>query len=98
MVAETGQVQQAETRNDPLAFPRRHPDLFSTEEAVAYLHLDGPRGLETCREKFGLAGYQGPNKSLMYWREDLDACAKRIVGRDKVTAQPGKLRIAGTRG
>jgi hypothetical protein len=61
---------------------RRHPDLFTPEEAAAYLHLDSVRGLETLRRDYGLTGYEGVNKSYLYHREDLDSVAMRIVGRD----------------
>lgn len=80
---------------------RKHPDLFTPEEAAAYLHLDSVRGLETLRLRYGLVGYSGVNKSLMYFRADLDACALRIVDRDGngVRARGnGSLRIAGARG
>ncbi len=61
----------------------RHRDLFTPEEAAAYLHLDSVRGLETCRKDFGLVGFPGVNKSFLYHREDLDRCALRICGRDR---------------
>lgn len=62
---------------------RKHPDLFTPEEAAEYLHLDGTRSLETLREKFGLIGYPGVNKAYLYYRDDLDACAMKLVGRHK---------------
>lgn len=83
------------------AEPRKHPDLFTPEEAAAYMHLDSVRGLETLREKYDLIGYAGVNKALMYYREDLDACALRMVDRDKTGTRMrgnGALRIAGARG
>lgn len=79
---------------------RKHPDLFTAEEAAEYLHLESPRGLETLRQNFGLVGYNGVNRSLLYWREDLDKCALRVVGRDLTkgnTQANGRLRIAGSR-
>lgn len=79
---------------------RKHPDLFTPEEAATYLHLDSERGLETLREKFGLIAHAGINRSFIYWREDLDRVALRIVGRDRTHERVDKnrpLRIAGAR-
>jgi hypothetical protein len=75
---------------------RKHPDIFTPDEAADYLHLDSVRGLETCRRDFGLAGYAGINKSFIYHREDLDRCAMRMCGRDKAWAAQtgGGLKIA----
>lgn len=61
---------------------RKHPDLFTPEEAVAYLHLDpevGSRTLETLREKYGLVG-QPLGRGYMYHRANLDALVARIFG------------------
>lgn len=58
---------------------RMHPNLFSPEEAAAYLHLDSPATLDTFRGKGWLRGHPA-GKRLVYWREDLDDCALRIVG------------------
>lgn len=70
---------------------RRHPDLFTPAEAAAYLHLDSEKSLETLRKDYGLAGHAGVSKGFMYWREDLDNVALRIVGRD---GQQKKMRLA----
>lgn len=78
---------------------RTHPDLFTPDEAAAYLHLDSVRSLETLREHFGLIGFGGVNRGFLYWREDLDKCALRIVGRgDGYVTGGGKMRLAGARG
>jgi hypothetical protein len=83
-----------------MAEDRKHPDLFTAEEAAAYLRLDCIETLARLRKDFGLVGFTGINKSMVYWREDLDKCALRIVGRDLAhrheTGQ-GTLKIAGVR-
>lgn len=74
---------------------RHHPDLFNASQAVAYLHLESEASLRTLREDFGLVGYQGVGKGFMYWREDLDNVALRIVGRAPLSSkQAPKLRMA----
>lgn len=92
-----------ETREKPLPLmaARQHPDLFTPEEAASYLHLDSVRGLETCRDDFGLIGHKGVNKAYLYHREDLDLCALRMCGKDQEWRRPGRetrLKIAGGRG
>lgn len=80
------------------AAPRRHPDIFTPDEAAAYLHLDSVRGLETLRREFGLVGHQGVNKAYIYHRDDLDRCALRMCGKDRAFAtQGGALKISGSR-
>lgn len=73
---------------------RRHPDIFTPGEAAEYLRMESERSLETAADKFGLVGFR-VGKGLMYWREDLDQCAKRMFGRDgewaRVGNQPLKL-------
>jgi hypothetical protein len=72
---------------------RKHPDIFTPEEAVAYLHLDpegGLRTLETLREKHGLVGQQ-VGKGYMYHRRQLDAVVDRLFG---VTQFPGRRGAA----
>lgn len=83
----------------PETIRRTHPDLFTSDEAAAYLHLESDAGLETCRRDFGLIGHRCVNKSFMYWREDLDKCALRMVGRDPawIKNEQPQLRIAGGR-
>jgi hypothetical protein len=61
---------------------RKHPDLFTPEEAAEYLHLDpetGKRTLETLREKHGLVGQQ-MGKGFMYHRRNLDEVVNRVFG------------------
>jgi hypothetical protein len=76
----------------------RHPDLFDEAEAVDYLHLPadtGPRTLETLRDKGLLVGHR-VGKHLVYWRDDLNACALRIVGRGENRTETGpRLKMAG---
>ena len=62
----------------------RHPDLFDPAEAMAYLHLPpaSERTLKNYRDKGWLIGTpSGPDGSLMYYRDDLNACALRMAGR-----------------
>jgi len=59
---------------------RRHPDLFSEEEAATYLCLEGPRSLEWVREHFGLVNFVFGRRPV-YHREDLDVAARRMTGR-----------------
>jgi hypothetical protein len=74
---------------------RQHPDLFTPDEAAAYLHLESVRGLDTLRSDFGLVGYTGVGKSFLYWREDLDNVALRIVGRKPSSGSQQKpMRMA----
>lgn len=77
----------------------KHPDLFTPAEAAEYLHLDSERGLETCRRDFGLVAHAGVNKSFLYHREDLDACALRMCGKDRSwnAQRRGGLKLAGGR-
>jgi hypothetical protein len=61
---------------------RKHPDVFTPEEAATYLHLDpdtGLRTLETLREKHELVGFQ-VGKGFMYHRRNLDALVERLFG------------------
>jgi hypothetical protein len=78
---------------DQPAPPRRHPDVFTAEEAVAYLHLEGEGSLDWLvgksflrREKVG--------RVYLYHREDLDACARLMFGKEPELAP---LRSAGRR-
>lgn len=68
--------------NTTSATQRKHPDIFTAEEAAEYLHLDpegGERTLETLRDKYGLVGQQ-IGKRLMYHKKNLDACVARLFG------------------
>lgn len=70
---------------------RHHPDLFSPDEAAAYLHLDSTATLDTFRQRGWLEGYRA-GKGLLYWRADLDDCALRIVGAP-VPARAGRKAL-----
>ncbi len=78
-------MTNASWRVKVMAEMERHPDLFSADEAAAYLHLETPRQLDTLRTKFGLAAYPGVGKGFMYWRDDLNDVARRIAGRAPVS-------------
>ena len=56
--------------------PRRHPDLFTPDEAAAYLALKSPCALETIRKRYGLAPIAWGKKHV-YHRADLDAAVER---------------------
>lgn len=61
---------------------RKHPDIFTPEEAIAYFHLDtegGERTLETLRTEYGLVGKR-IGKGYMYHRAALDAVVNIIFG------------------
>jgi hypothetical protein len=75
--------------------PRKHPDIFTAEEAAEYLHLDRDKGeqtLKTLREKGVLTGFWlGPG--LMYHRRDLDRAADVIFGvTTAIETKPSKSR------
>lgn len=70
---------------------RQHPDIFTPDEALAYLHLESVRSLEILENDFGLQGFKGVGKSRMYHRDDLDAAVLRWFGR---TPSKKGLRIA----
>jgi hypothetical protein len=78
--------------------PRRHPDVFTDEEAAAYLHAPSPRSLETIRRDFGLVGHQLFGKSFLYHREDLDAVVLRMFGKDRAKKEDPKDRGGTGRG
>jgi len=70
-----------------------HPDIFTPEEAVVYLHLTNTRQLDRLREKGYLIGFDGIAAHLMYWREDLDRCAMRMFGRDPDKGKPKDVQL-----
>lgn len=72
--------------------PRKHPDLFTPEEAAEYLHLPSVETLKTLREKKVLVGFPDWTRYTIYHREDLDDCAARMCGR--TPAPRMKLRQA----
>lgn len=74
---------------------RRHPDIFTDEEAAAYLHLDGPQSLEIIRRNYGLSGYRPAGKGYLYWREDLDNAALAMFGRRPAIRERQVLKLAG---
>ena len=76
--------------NDVMGMDRTHPDLFSPEEAAAYLRLPSVKSLEKLRQKGLLTGYDGWTVYMLYHREDLDRCALRMCGRDPGAGKPNK--------
>lgn len=59
--------------------PRRHPDLFTAEEAIEYLRLDSIRSLDTLRENWGLRPI-GLGKAGLYHRRHLDELVEKAAG------------------
>lgn len=64
---------------------RKHPDVFTGEEAIAYLHLDAltddpDRTLETLRANHGLCGQRIGARGFLYHRASLDALIDRAFG------------------
>lgn len=78
---------------------RRHPDIFTAEEAAAYLGLDSVRGLDPLRQRWGLKPL--PISRGIYHRADLDAVVERAMGqRDRRSksvpaGRDTKLKIGG---
>lgn len=74
---------------------RRHPDLFTRDEAAAYLHLETAETLRWLEEQGWLTGYM-VGKVKMYHRRDLDACAFKMFGMQVPAqlARPKELRMA----
>ncbi len=61
---------------------RRHPDVFTGAEALAYLHLDGKateRTLEHLRDHHDLASFRIGNATL-YHKSVLDGLVLRLAG------------------
>lgn len=76
------------------AQPRRHPDVFTGEEAAEYLHLPNPATLTWLREQKFLLGHQ-VGKEYMYHRSDLDACACMMFGKPVPGAGAGRRDVGG---
>lgn len=62
--------------------PRRHPDLFTEDEAVEYLRLKSERSLETIDKHYGLKPLC-LGKDPVYHREDLDRVVEKAVKREE---------------
>lgn len=83
---------------------RRHPDLFTADEAAEYLHQPGnPRLMDTLREKKLVEGAK-VGKELMFHRQELDAAMVNIFFGESIKkekAQPAtgprlNMRIGGS--
>lgn len=59
----------------------RHPDIFTAEEAMEYLHIPAgeTRTLQTLRESHGLRCVM-VGRNSMYHRVDLDQLVERMWG------------------
>jgi hypothetical protein len=87
---------------------RKHPDLYTGEEALVYLHLDKltsdpERTLETLRDNYGLVGQRLGAGKLLYHRRNLDAVVDRVFGvvdadaaAEQVRAQAAQLPVPTT--
>lgn len=86
---------------------RKHPELYTPEEAAEYLRLTSAKALDKLRSDGLLKGYGGYTPYYLYHREDLDRCAARMCGRDPDEGKPRKqtldldksngMKLAGTR-
>lgn len=79
--------------------PRRHPDIFNSEDAAVYLYLDCVATLDTIRRDFGLVGFK-VGKVMMFHRKDLDAVTERMfrVGPAAASREgTPKLKLSGSR-
>lgn len=57
----------------------RHPDVFTAEEAAAFLKFPSLRCFNFERRRQGVKGHRAGN-SVLYPRETLDAMRKRMFG------------------
>lgn len=74
----------------------KHPDLFTADEAAAYLRLPSDRSLETVRDKYGLRPL--PLGQGLYHRADLDRVVQLATAADRDRDGSGpRLRPAGRR-
>jgi hypothetical protein len=71
--------------------PRLHPDIFTPEEAVAYLRIESVRTLDWLAANFSLNS-QVVGSLKRYHVDDLDECASRLFGKP-----PKPTRIASQR-
>lgn len=72
----------ADTAIDPVAFPRRHRSIFTKAEAAAYLGLQSTRSLRAVEKNFHLVGRRPAGREKLYHRDELDAAAKKMFGKD----------------
>jgi hypothetical protein len=68
---------------------RVHADIFTPLEAANYLKFSTERSLETLRKHYNLVAHR-VGKSYFYHREDLDACALRMFGKDRKGSPKGR--------
>lgn len=76
-----------------MATETRHPELYTPEEAAAYLRLTSEKALEKLRKDGLLQGYNGYTPYYLYHREDLDRCAARMCGRDPDAGKPKAAQL-----
>lgn len=69
--------------------PRIHPDLFTADEAFQYLRLASVESLRHLEKLNMLKAATGFTKHKLYHRDDLDACALRMFGK-----QPPAMKLA----
>lgn len=73
--------------------PDTHPKLLSRERAAKYLGFENPATLDWCRSQGFLVAYTA-GKQTMYWRDDLDDCAMKIVGLEPTPRVKKPMRMA----
>ena len=65
----------------------RHPDLFTAEEAAAYLGLEGPRSIQRLRQQGRIEPVDLGRRNL-YHRADLDALVDSLARRGDAKPNP----------
>ena len=73
---------------------RKHPDIFTPDEAVEYLRLDSTRTLDWLEKHFHLRGHVIGSVKRFH-KEDLDECALRAFGKYESGKQARGLKLAG---
>lgn len=80
---ENTREDAADSAIDPVAFPRRHPCIFTRAEAAAHLGLKSTQSLRTLEKEFGLRGRRPAGKEMLFYVDELDACARKMFGKDQ---------------
>ena len=73
-------MTDAPTTTSPAPVPLRHPDVFTADEAAAYLHLENVATLDWLVENKFLTR-QKIGRGFMYHKSDLDQCAYLMFGK-----------------
>lgn len=70
---------------------RRHPDIFTAQQAADYLQCELST-LDTYKRRDWLTGYQH-GKGVVYSRRDLDECWLRVIGEPVPMRAPKPLPL-----